>query len=196
MERHEQILSFWFGEPGAPPLQNQESWFKKDPAFDARIRDSFEADLKRAAQGEFDAWKTQPRSCLALLILLDQMSRNMYRNKPESFAQDAQALATCLEGRKQGLDQSLPHMQRVFFYMPMMHSESLAIQREAVSLFDALAKTGPEELRQTLAGGADFERKHHDIIERFGRFPHRNAILGRVSTPEEIEFLKQPGSSF
>ncbi|MBI5538032.1 MAG: DUF924 domain-containing protein [Deltaproteobacteria bacterium] len=196
MERYEQILSFWFGEPGAPPLQNQAVWFKKDPAFDKQIRDSFEDDLQRAIRGELDGWRVRARSCLAFIVLLDQMSRNMYRDTPGAFAQDALALEACLAGRAAGLDCELPHMQRSFFYMPMMHAEDLEVQREAVKLFDGLAKSAPPGLEQALQQGADFERRHHDIIERFGRYPHRNKILGRTSTPEEEAFLLGPGSSF
>lgn len=180
MEDYERILAFWFEE--LEPKQ----WFIKDAALDARIAEQFSGVHARAAQCELFEWRREPRGRLAELIVLDQFSRNMHRDRPEAFAQDALALALAQEAVALGADQVLEAPERVFLYMPYMHSESPLIHEQAMRLFD---QPGLEENLQ-------YEMKHKAIVDRFGRYPHRNAILGRTSTPEELEFLKQPGSSF
>ncbi len=190
------ILEFWYGADPAHPLQNQPRWWKKDPEFDRMVARKFEPTLQRAAQGELESWNQTPRDCLAYIILLDQFSRNIYRDTPAAFAQDERALAAGVQGQERGIDLQLTPVERWFFYMPMMHSENREMQRRSVETFRKLAEEAPEELKKTLTGGYQYAVQHAQIIERFGRFPHRNAILGRQSTPEELEFLRQPGSSF
>lgn len=176
----ESVLSFWFQE------LKPEQWFIKDVALDQQVRERFEALHQRAAACELFAWRKDARGRLAEIIILDQFSRNIFRDTPPAFQQDALALALAQETVAFGLDRSLPTTERSFLYMPYMHSESAVIHSTAVKLFD---QSGMEN-------NLDFEYKHKEIIDRFGRYPHRNNILGRESTAEEIEFLKQPGSGF
>lgn len=196
MEKSEEILAFWFGEDPEHPMKDSSKWWKKDPAFDREIQQKFEADLKRATRGEYDHWKETPRPCMAFIILLDQFSRNIYRDTPNAFAQDPLSLEACLKGMEKGLDRELTPIQRPFFYMPMMHSEDMEVHRRSLQTYQQLAEEGPDDLKKTLEANYDYAGRHAKIIERFGRYPHRNAILGRESTAEEIEFLKEPGSSF
>ena len=174
------VLRFWFEE--IEPAQ----WWKADPAFDERVRKRFAAVHRAAVQGELSAWRTQPAGRLAEVIVLDQFSRNMYRGTALAFACDAVALVLAQEAVAGGHDVALPPGQRVFLYLPYMHSESTVIHEAAVGLFEALG----------LPSNLDFELRHKAIIDRFGRYPHRNAVLGRHSTDEELEFLETPGSSF
>ncbi|NJO85366.1 MAG: DUF924 domain-containing protein [Synechococcaceae cyanobacterium RM1_1_27] len=174
------ILTFWFDE--IAPAQ----WWKKDPSFDQLIADRFGDLLRQAAQCELYEWRSDPRGRLAEVIVLDQFSRNIYRDSPLAFAQDALALGLAQEALRVGADYGLTPTERSFLLMPFMHSESLLIHELAVGLFE---KNG-------IASNYDYELAHKAIIERFGRYPHRNQILGRVSTAEEVEFLQQPGSSF
>lgn len=174
------ILHFWFEE--LTPQQH----FMKDPALDAAMRVRFESTLQAAARCELFAWRATPGGRLAEILVLDQFSRNVYRDTARAFAQDALALALAQELVASGQDRSLPTAQRVFAYMPYMHSESALIHEQALALF---TQPGMEN-------NLDFERRHKAIIDRFGRYPHRNAILGRTSTPEELAFLSEPGSSF
>jgi len=176
----EAVLDFWFRE--LVPAQ----WFRKDPALDAMIAERFGAQLEAAVCGALWIWRRSPPGRLAEVIVLDQFSRNIHRDTPRAFAADPIALVLAQEAVAQGLDQALPTLQRAFLYMPYMHSESLAIHDEALRLFD---QPGLEE-------NLRFERRHRDILARFGRYPHRNAILGRECTDEERDFLAQPGSSF
>lgn len=176
----EQIIQFWFDD-----IDPKAHW-RKDPAFDAMVRERF-APLHQAALAcELDAWRDDARGRLAEILVLDQFSRNMYRDTPMAFAGDQLALALAQEALRIGADQTLPPQQRLFLYMPYMHSESKQIHTTAEALYTDLG----------LADNLRFEQRHKEIIDRFGRYPHRNAILGRVSTPEEIDFLAQPGSSF
>lgn len=175
-----ELLSFWFSEAV------KSKWFKPDDGFDAELRDRFGPWLSKAKRGELAHWAEQPDGALALIILTDQLPRNIHRGKPEAFATDPSALATAKNAIAQGYDQRVLPERRPFFYLPYEHSEDLADQDTGVALFEAL---GVEEL-------LDYMLRHRAIIARFGRFPHRNAILGRISTPEEVEFLRQPGSSF
>ena len=186
------VLSFWFGDSGEP----REEWFKKSDAFDAQVRARFGESLDAAARGDLDSWKTPPRGRLALVVLLDQLSRNAFRGTPRSFEQDERALSLALEGIDAGEDRTLAPLERSFLYMPLMHAENRRAQARSVALFEQLAQHAPVQVAGYLTSAADFARKHRDIVERFGRFPHRNAILERTSTSEEHEFLQQPGSSF
>ena len=176
----DEVLRFWFEE--ATPAQ----WWKKDPAFDAVIAGRFSALHAQAVRCECHGWRATPQGRLAEILVLDQFSRNLHRDSAAAFATDPLALALAQEAVSAGADRALPVGQRRFIYMPYMHSESLAIHDLAVHLFD----------QPGLEDNLKFEHLHRDIIVRFGRYPHRNALLGRASTPEEEAFLRQPGSSF
>jgi uncharacterized protein (DUF924 family) len=200
-QRQEQILEFWFGklsEDEAPSDDYYTMWFAKRSDIDQYIKINFEHDLKRAIEGKLKSWEDTPRGTLALIILLDQFSRNIYRGTARAFAQDPLALEVCLRGIEKGFDKKLHPVERLFFYMPLEHSEDLGIQKRSVERFSMLEKLSPSSpsLASMISEFRKYAEKHYIIIERFGRFPHRNEILGRRSTPEEIEFLKQPGSSF
>src|SRR5579863_4197207 len=185
------LLTFWFAPEGPSEHDRlRDIWFRATPEFDAALAERFRADHDRAAAGAYEPWRGAPRTCLALILLLDRLSRNLFRNSPRAYAMDAAALVTAREAVARGYDQAVAPVWRCFFYLPFEHSESLADQETAMRLYTAL----PEHPDR----GAIVEaaRRHHEIIARFGRFPHRNDILGRPSTPEEREFLQQPGSAF
>ena len=194
--RAEEILDAWLGPGEVPSAQTRERWWRKDPAFDAMLRERFGALLDEGARGELDGWARTPRGALALVVLLDQLSRNIHRSTPRAFAQDHAALGVAREALAHGRDAALPIHHRSWLYMPLMHAEDVEQQRECVRRFEQLAAAAPPAERAGFAEGADFARQHLAIVERFGRFPHRNAILGRETTPEEAAFLEQPGSSF
>lgn len=177
---YKEIIKFWFEEI------SQTQWWKKDVQFDQLIANRFSEVHGQASRCELYQWRDTAEGRLAEIIVLDQFSRNIYRNSPLSFATDSLALALAQEAIRSGADKSVPEAMRSFFYMPFMHSESAAIHEEAVSLYEAYGNEG----------NLKFELRHKAIIDRFGRYPHRNEILGRDSTAEEIEFLSQPGSSF
>ena len=190
--RAAEVLDFWFGPPDAQgQLATREAWFRKDPAFDATIRDRFGGLIDAALRGELSDWETKPESALALVIVLDQFTRNTCRDSAAAFAGDAQALGIARRMVAAGQDRPLPGVMRQFLYLAFEHSESLADQDEALRLFAQLGRDRPE-----LAGLLQWAQKHQVIVARFGRFPHRNAALGRESTAEELAFLKQPGSGF
>ena len=174
------VLQFWFED-----LSPKEK-FQKNPELDERIRQKFDAVHHAACRGELFRWRVTPTGRLAEIIVLDQLTRNMFRDDPRAFAYDSLALVLAQEAVHQGADQDIPISQRSFLYMPYMHSESPVIHEEAVKLFST----------EGLSANLDYELRHKAIVDRFGRYPHRNAILGRESTPEELEFLKQPGSRF
>lgn len=176
----QQILDFWFHEI------SPTDWWTKSDTFDQLLKTRFLTVLEGASRCELYQWRETPQGRLAEIIVLDQFSRNIYRDTPLAFAQDAQALTLAQEAVATGADKLLSPIERNFLYMPYMHSESLMIHEVAVALFTDNGL--PENL--------DFELRHKVIIERFGRYPHRNKILGRTSTPEELEFLTQPGSAF
>lgn len=186
-----EVLDFWFGAAGSTEFgKPRAEWFRKSDAFDQEIRARF-LDLRReAAAGKLQAWQAAADSMLALILVLDQFPRNLYRGSGEAFATDDQAQAAARLAVEQGFDRLLAPVQRWFVYLPFEHAEDLALQRRCLELFEGL-RTDPDS-----AGTIDYARRHFEIIERFGRFPHRNAVLGRASTPEEIEFLRQPGSGF
>lgn len=199
MENVESILNFWFGDEAddaAVAKQCATLWWKKNPAVDQQIRTRFALVLDAAAKGDFDRWLDDGRGYLAMIILADQFSRNMYRDTPRAFAYDGFSLRWCKAGMASGKDRMLRPIERVFFYLPMEHSESLDEQRRSVAVFKELAESVPSAHRELFEGYVNYAVRHREIIERFGRFPHRNVILGRESTLEEIEFLKGPGSSF
>jgi uncharacterized protein (DUF924 family) len=195
-DRPEDLLSFWFGPPGSPPLARAEHWFARDDAFDEELRRRFAPLAERAAGGELEGWRESPPSALALVLALDQLPRNLHRGSPRAFASDAAALDVSLDAQARGFERALSPVERCFLYLPLEHSESLAHQQRSVALFEALAAQASPELREFLEVTADYARRHRDVIARFGRFPHRNGVLGRASTAEETAFLEQPGSSF
>ena len=199
MENSEAILQFWFGTADDDlevAEQCDRLWWKKNPKVDAEIRERFAGVVDAAASGQFDAWLADPRGRLALIILTDQFSRNMYRGTARAFAFDSLALSWAKEGIASGADQSLRPIERIFFYMPLEHSESIEDQDRMVAFTIDLAAKVSAEKRKLFESYVDFAERHRDIVRRFGRFPHRNVILGRASTPEESAFLEQPGSSF
>ena len=177
---HAEVLDFWFDAATRP------RWFVRDPAFDAEVVRRLGGLYARALAGELDGWRGEARGALALVILLDQFPRNAFRGDARAFASDDRAREITREALARGLDQGLDEVERVFLYLPLEHSESLADQERCCALMAALE--APIWL--------DYARRHRDVIARFGRFPHRNAALGRASTAEEEAFLKEPGSSF
>ncbi len=185
--RVQQHSRIWFGSPDAPELT---------PQTDELIRERY-ADLTlAAARGELSAWESSPRRRLALILLLDQFSRNIYRGSVRAFAQDLQALSLTVSGMQIGADATLDPVERLFFYMPLMHAESLDVQEESVAAFRRLLEEAPAELRRIFEGNLRSAVLHRDIITRFGRFPRRNRALGRESTPEEVEWLATEGDEF
>lgn len=180
MLSYEQIIHFWFSEI------EPKSWWLKDPQFDELLRTRFASFHKAAAQAELSPWRRSPEGSLAEIIILDQFSRNMFRGQPQAFAYDGMALVLAQESIHRQDDTKLTGAMRSFLYMPFMHSESKLIHQKAVELFS----------QPGLESNLEFELKHKVIIDHFGRYPHRNQILNRPSTPEEVEFLKQPNSRF
>jgi uncharacterized protein (DUF924 family) len=185
MTRAEDILEFWFGADEASSEERQRRWFTTDPDFDRICAELFLPDYEAAAAGKLEEWKSEPRATLALVILLDQLPRNMFRNTAQAFATDAKALETARGAIGSRFDHKLAAFQRTFFYIPFQHSETLADQDESVRLTREVARDHPE-----CAGFVKYAELHRDVIRRFGRFPHRNAILARASTPEETAFLR------
>lgn len=186
-----EVLSFWFGAPESPERgRPRKCWFEKSEAFDDEVRSCFLGVYARAAVGELAHWERTPLAALALAVVLDQFPRNMFRGLARAFAADALALRVARNIVDHGFNVPLRPVERWFAYLPFEHAEDIAAQRRSVALFESLAGD-PES-----AGTIDYARRHYSIISRFGRFPHRNAILGRDSTSEELAFLSQPGSSF
>jgi len=186
----EDVLDFWFSDRARP------LWFEKDPAFDEEIRARFGAAIAAAQSGAFEDWCGDARCTLALLILLDQMARNIHRGKPHAFAGDARALGIAERAIAAGFDRGFAFPWRRFFYLPHEHCEDPAVQARSLELFAALAVEAAAEHRSEAEEQLDYARRHADIIARFGRYPHRNAALGRDCTPEELAFLAGPDSSF
>ena len=183
----DEVLAFWFG---SAPHAARAAWFRKDPAFDAEIRSRFGAAIEAALAGGYRDWTATPRGSLARVLLLDQFTRNAFRDTLRAFAGDTQALATAQAAVDAGQDRALDRHERTFLYLPFEHAEDSIVQERSLALFRALAAEMGEP------GNLEWAEKHAAIIRRFGRYPHRNAILGRASTPEEIAFLREPGSSF
>jgi uncharacterized protein (DUF924 family) len=185
----QEVLDFWFGEP--PSTTPRPEWFRKDPAFDAAIHERFGTLVEQALAGGLHDWDATPEGALARIVLLDQLTRNIFRDTPRAFAGDALALAAAQALVAGDHDRRLAPLQRWFAYMPFEHAEDLAMQHESLRLFGALADEYP-----ALADALLWARRHHEVIARFGRYPHRNAVLGRASTAAEAAFLREPGSSF
>lgn len=195
----DEILRFWFGDSlgrADAAWQRYRVWFGSDPAFDDEIRRRFEPVLERAAAGELDGWKADPRSALALITVLDQFPRNLYRGRPRAFEHDPLALAVCVHSIQVGHVGKLHPIEAVFALLPLEHAEDRAAQRRSVEEFSALLVRAPRELRKGLEEALKSAQEHFDIVMRFGRFPHRNAILDRESTAEELEFLGAGGATF
>ena len=186
------VMDFWFGASGDPGRdQPRKQWFEKNDAFDAAIRDRFGSLIERGIAGTLAHWAADSEGAVAQIVVLDQFTRNAFRGTARAFAGDVRALAAARALVAAGADHALPGVQRQFVYLPFEHAEDIAAQDDALRLFAQLERDAPE-VGQLLV----WAQRHRDVIARFGRFPHRNAALGRSSTPDEIEFLKQPGSSF
>lgn len=195
----EDVHRFWFadvtGDPQAAKARD-EIWYGTSPEFDAQIRDRFEPTIAVAGRGELASWETTPRSCVALVVALDQFPRNAYRNTPAAFERDARALEAARRGVATGYLDVLSIPEQAFLLMPYQHSEDVTVQREGVIWFERLHAKAPAEWHAFTANCLDFQRRHLEIVERFGRFPHRNAVLGRKSTPEEREYLASKPDTF
>ncbi len=195
-----QVLDFWFGtldESGGADEKHRQSWFKKSQAFDEQIQSQFSwLHAALLAQGHQSFAFGSNKDTLAAIIVLDQFSRNMYRDTPGMFAADEIALGYALDLIALGEDKKLPRAMRTFAYMPLMHSERLIVQNRCIALFQEMATELTGAAKEAVEFNVGFAIKHRDIVERFGRFPHRNKVLGRDSTEAEVEFLEQPGSSF
>ncbi len=204
MSRADEILNFWFEGLADDKLLDKNSravkkWFIKDKAFDAEIRAKFESDYAKARGGSCKSWEAAARTRLALIVLFDQFSRNMYRDTPQAFATDSLALDLTLRSVKEKFDSQLQLIERIFLYMPLMHAEDRAVQTLSLQFFNALVHESRKKSPQNISYyeySFEFARRHQAIIEKFGRFPHRNVILKRTSTPEETAFLRNPGSKF
>ena len=197
--RIEAILSFWFKEQelSAPQIDRRmDVWFSEDAVFDHEIEKEFADDVEAACEGRLDHWGAEPHGRLALIIMIDQFRRNIYRNTAEAFSRDQLALKLCVEGAMEKKDQGLTPIQRVFFYMPLQHAESRKVQAKSVELYNRLAEAVSPTLRETFLTVAQFAELHKDIVDQFGRFPHRNALLKRENTPEEAEYLAGDSPDF
>ena len=192
------LLDFWFPTGTDPDALQaaKKRWFQAGPADDRIMHDRFGPDLAKALAGQLADWALEPAGRLALILLLDQVCRNVNRGSAGAFAGDSRALQLCLEGLETGVHRALTPIQRVFFYMPLQHSESVPHQQRAVELYQELAEESPVELAPILSDCANYARLHHDIVVRFGRFPHRNRLLERDSTAEEQEYLDAGAPSF
>jgi uncharacterized protein (DUF924 family) len=190
--RIEKILAFWFKEQEltAPQIDRRmDTWFGEDPVFDHEIEKEFGDDVELASKGHLDYWAAEPQGRLALILLIDQFRRNIHRNTEKAFLLDKRALKLCVEGAMEKKDKSLTPIQRVFFYMPLQHAESKKVQEKSVALYNKLAESVSATYRETFETVAQFAELHKDIIDQFGRFPHRNKLLGRENTPEENQYL-------
>ena len=197
--RIEAILSFWFREQelSAPQIDRRmEIWFGEDPVFDHEIEEDFSTDIEAASEGKLDHWAAESHGRLALILLIDQFRRNIYRGTADAYSMDKLALKLCVEGAMEKKDRGLTPIQRVFFYMPLQHAESKKVQAKSVELYNRLAEAVSPTFRETFLTVAQFAELHKDIIDQFGRFPHRNAILGRENTPEEAEYLAADSPDF
>ena len=197
--RIEQILSFWFKEQelSAPQIDRRmDIWFGEDPVFDHDIEKEFADDIEKASEGKLNHWADEPHGRLALIILIDQFRRNIYRGTLKAFSHDKVALKLCVEGAVEKKDKGLTPIQRVFFYMPLQHAESAKVQAKSVELYERLAESVSPTLQETFLTVAKFAELHKDIIDQFGRFPHRNVLLGRENTPEEDEYLAGDSPDF
>jgi uncharacterized protein (DUF924 family) len=191
VKQHQDLLDFWFGVPGSADYgRPRPFWFQSDRTCDETLRSRFFSHYEAARAGELQAWQEEPLSCLALILLLDQIPRSLFRGTAQAFATDAEALKIAQQTVEWGFDRALLPVQRWFIYLPLEHSENLEHQNRAVALFQQLQDDPHSQ------GAIVYAQQHQAIIARFGRFPHRNTILGRHSTAEELAFLQEPGSSF
>jgi uncharacterized protein (DUF924 family) len=204
MDEARKIREFWFGKSPLAADQlprRMDLWFgSKNPELrkhvDNTIRTRFAPLVERALAGDLEQWADGPRRRLSLILLLDQFPRNIHRGTPRAFEGDEQALALSLSGMQSAADAALNPVERIFFYMPLQHAEVLEVQDESVAAYKRLLGEAPEVLRDIFKGSLNFAERHREVIRRFGRFPHRNAVLGRASTPEEIAYLKEGGDTF
>jgi uncharacterized protein (DUF924 family) len=197
--RIDEILTFWFEEKelSAPQIDGRmDLWFGDDAVFDQQIANEFADDVERASGGELDHWAHEARGRLALILLLDQFRRNIHRNTPEAFAKDRMALKLCIEGAAVKMDKGLSPIERVFFYMPLQHAESRKVQRKSSGIFKRLCDAVSPTYKETFETIAQFAELHADIVEQYGRFPHRNKLLKRSNTAEENEYLAGDAPSF
>ena len=197
--RIQSILKFWFKEQqlGAPQIDGRmDVWFGEDAVFDEEVTRKFSQDVEDASEGRLDHWTNDPRGQLALILLLDQFRRNIYRSKAKAFEKDKAALKLCVEGAMEKKDQGLSPIERVFFYMPLQHAESLKVQEKSCEIYNKLADAVSPTYKETFETVAQFAELHADIVRQYGRFPHRNAILGRENTPEEDVYLAGDAPTF
>jgi len=197
--RIDTILSFWFREQelSAPQIDRRmDIWFSEDAVFDHEIEKEFTDDVDAACAGRLNHWAAEPQGRLALIILIDQFRRNIYRGTAEAFSKDRLALKLCVEGAMEKKDKGLSLIERVFFYMPLQHAESRKVQAKAVELYNRLAEAASPTFRETFLTIAQFAELHKDIIDQFGRFPHRNQLLNRENTAEENEYLASDSPDF
>jgi uncharacterized protein (DUF924 family) len=197
--RIDEILDFWFREQelSAPQIDRRmDIWFGEDEVFDHECKKEFADDVELASEGKLDHWAHESRGRLALILLLDQFRRNIFRNTADAFSKDKAALKLCVEGAMETKDQGLAPIQRAFFYMPLQHAESTKVQAKSVELFTKLAESVSRTYRETFETIAQFAELHRDIIDQFGRFPHRNKLLNRPNTPEEDEYLSSDSPDF
>ena len=195
----EAVLDFWFGQPGPAAevaARQRPLWFGKSAANDQQVTDRFADTLTAAGAGQLDHWARTPRNQLALIVVLDQFPHHIHRNQGLSFAYDAQSLTLALDMIQSGNAARVAPIERVFVYLPLEHAESLELQDQSVALYTQLAAETHAAERPLFDGFLDYAVKHRDVVARFGRFPHRNELLGRPSSSEEIAFLQQPGSRF
>ena len=198
MTQIEQILNFWFGKikDGLTVEDRNKFWFMADADVDKTIRDKFQDLVTQAGSGKLKNWESTPRGSLALIILLDQFTRNIYRGKPEAFQYDNKAKRICAEGIKNGTDKELEIIERCFYYLPLEHSENMEDQNMCVSLYEELLVTEDKSKLPVIKNSLDYAVIHRNIIEEFGRFPHRNKILNRESTDKELDYLSKQGNKF
>lgn len=194
-----ELLDYWFGRlgpTGLPPDDRYSLWFSATAEVDEQLRSAFGELVADARAGRLDDWAATPEGRLALILLTDQLPRNLYRDSAAAYASDDRALEQALVGIGRGDDRALPAVMRVFFYLPLEHAEDPALQDRAVDLFEKLEREAPAGGERTFALFTDYARKHRDVIARFGRFPHRNALLGRATTDDEAAFLDEHGPGF
>lgn len=193
------VLDFWFG-PSASASEiarrQRKLWFGKLPIYDQIVVERFSSTLVSAKAGQLDHWSSTPRGRLALIVVLDQFPHHIHRDQPEAFASDSQALVLSMAALSAREDLQLMPIERVFLYLPLEHAETMEMQDLSVTLYEKLAREATDEDRALFNDFLKYARQHREVVRRFGRFPHRNALLGRVSSPEEIAFLMQPGSRF
>ncbi len=197
--RIDEILAFWFKEHelSAPQIDHRmDIWFGEDEVFDHECKKMFSPDVDKASEGQLNHWASEPLGRLALILLLDQFRRNIYRGTANAFVMDKAALKLCIEGALEKMDKELTPIQRAFFYMPLQHTESLKVQAKSVQIFGRLSEAVSATYRETFETIAQFAELHHDIVEQFGRFPHRNKLLDRENTAEENEYLTGDSPDF